>query len=80
MKFDLLERVILARDLPEHGLRAGDVGVVVELYEPGGLEVEFMSASGDTRAVLTLEVTDVRKAKVDDMLAVRSIHPVSRDS
>ena len=80
MKFDLLERVILARDLPEHGLRAGDVGVVVELYEPDGLEVELMSASGDTHAVLTLEITDVRKGKVNDMLAVRSIHPVSHDS
>ena len=26
------QRVVLAKDLPEHGLRAGDVGVVVEHY------------------------------------------------
>ena len=32
MKFDLLDPVVLNRDLPEHGLRAGGVGAVVEVY------------------------------------------------
>ena len=39
MKFALLDTVVLNRDLPEHGLRAGDVGAVVELYGTDGLEV-----------------------------------------
>lgn len=71
-KFDLLELVALKRDLPEHGLRAGDVGTVVEVYDAEGLEVEFIEATGDTRALLTLSTADVRKVKAGEMLATRS--------
>jgi hypothetical protein len=46
--------VVLARDVHEHGLREGDLGAVVEVYEPDGLEVEFVTASGRTAALLTL--------------------------
>jgi len=46
MRFKLLETVVLKRDLPEHGLKEGDLGVVVEIYEPDGVEVEFVTASG----------------------------------
>ncbi len=62
MKYKLFERVALARDMPEHKLRTGAIGTVVETY-PGtdGVEVEFMDASGDTIAVLTLDLSDVRK-------------------
>lgn len=71
MKFSVLECVVLGRDLPEHGLRKGDLGTVVETYEADGLEVEFVAASGDTRAVLTLAAEDVRKVSAADMLAAR---------
>lgn len=73
MTFNLFERVVLESDLPEHGLRQGDLGVVVETYSPDGLEVEFMTASGDTVAVLTLTDEDVRPAGEDDMVAVRQL-------
>jgi hypothetical protein len=46
MKFALLDTVVLNHDLPEHGLRAGDVGTVVEIYRAGALEVEFLRALG----------------------------------
>lgn len=36
MKFDKLECVVLARDIPEHGLRVGDLGTVVEIYPKVG--------------------------------------------
>lgn len=75
MRFKTLECVVLDRDLPEHGLCKGDLGAVVETYEPDGLEVEFVAASGDTRAVLTLTVRDVRKASAADVLAVRPLRP-----
>ena len=75
MSFKALENVILERDLPEHSLCKGDLGTVVEIYEPDGLEVEFVAASGDTRAVLTLTIRDVRKASATDVLAIRSLHP-----
>jgi hypothetical protein len=58
MRFKTLETVVLDRDLPEHGLRKGDLGTVVQLYETDafrGLEVEFVSASGRTEAFVTLE-------------------------
>jgi len=58
--FKTLDTVVLARDLPEHGLKAGDTGAVVEIYPPDGLEVEFVTASGRTKALLTLKTSDVR--------------------
>lgn len=68
----LLECVVLDRDIPEHGLCSGDLGAIVETYEPDGLEVEFVAASGDTQAVLTLTTKDVRAVGASDVLAVRS--------
>ena len=46
MSFKELETVVLDRDLPKHGLRRGDLGAVVQVYRPDGLEVEFVTASG----------------------------------
>jgi len=77
MRFKLLETVVLKRDLPEHGLKKGDLGAVVEIYEPDGLEVEFVTASGKTQAVVTLKLEDVRKIEPGDMIAVRRLQPVS---
>ncbi len=72
MKISLLDTVVLKRDLPEHGLRAGDVGSVVELYEPDGIEVEFVRASGQTKALVTLKSADVRSVDDSDLLTVRT--------
>ncbi|MCX5649595.1 MAG: DUF4926 domain-containing protein [Planctomycetota bacterium] len=53
--------VVLAEDLDEHGLRAGDVGTVVLVHEGGrGYEVEFATLDGETVAVVTLEGSQVR--------------------
>jgi hypothetical protein len=72
MKFSLLDTVVLARDLPEHDLRAGDLGAVVELYGTEGVEVEFVRASGHTNALVTLKPTDLRAVAESDILAVRA--------
>ena len=71
MTYRLLDTVVLDRELPEHGLRKGDLGTVVEVYEPDGLEVEFVTASGRTVALVTLNVRDVRPAADDDLMSVR---------
>jgi|GEM_PF-3579760 len=42
--FNLLDTLVLDRDLPEHGLRRGDLGAVVDVLPPDGLEVEFVLA------------------------------------
>ncbi|HEX9774564.1 MAG TPA: DUF4926 domain-containing protein [Actinomycetota bacterium] len=73
MRYELLQTVVLARDVPEHGLRRGDLGTVVERYEPDGLEVEFVTGSGRTQAVLTLRIDDVRPVEERDVIAVRPL-------
>jgi hypothetical protein len=75
MKYELLDTVVLGRDLPEHHLRAGDLGAIVEVYEPNGIEVEFVTASGKTSAVVTLQGDDVRPAADSDVVAVRTLEP-----
>ena len=69
----VLDTVVLIRDLPEHGLREGDLGAVVETYPPDALEVEFVTASGRTTALVTLKSTDVRAISDTDLVAVRSL-------
>lgn len=76
-KFKLLQLVALQRDVLEHDLRAGDVGTVVELLDSAAVIVEFMEAYGNTRAVLTLPVEDVREIQPNEMLAARPLHPSS---
>jgi len=73
MRYKTLETVVLNRDLPDHGLRKGDLGSVVQLYDPDGLEVEFVSASGRTEALVTLKETDVRPVADTDLIAVRRL-------
>jgi hypothetical protein len=71
MEYSSLDTVVLNRDLPEHGLKFGDLGTIVEIYEPDGLEVEFVTASGRTGALLTLKVGDVRPVADADLVTVR---------
>jgi hypothetical protein len=73
MTYALLEPVVLARDIPERGLRTGDLGAVVQIYEHGGFEVEFVTAGGKTAALLTLRESDIRQAEGTDMVAVRRL-------
>ena len=68
----VLDTVILVKELPDLGLHRGDIGAVVEVYEPDGLEVEFVTASGRTQALATLKRSDVRAAADTDILTVRS--------
>lgn len=73
MTFKPLDTVVLVRDFPEHRLKAGDLGAVVEFYPPDGIEVEFVAASGRTTALLTLRPTDIRSIRGTDIVAVRSL-------
>ena len=72
MKFKTLDTVVLTRDLPEHGLQKGDLGAIVQVYEPHGVEVEFVTASGRTEALVTLKIDDVRHVVDSDLISVRS--------
>lgn len=72
MRFKVLDTVVLDKDLPDLGLRRGDLGAVVQVYEPDGLEVEFVTASGRTEALVTLNVKDVRAVDDSDLVSVRT--------
>jgi hypothetical protein len=48
-------------------------GAVVQIYEPDGLEIEFVTASGKTQTLVTLNVNDVRPVQDSDLIAVRSV-------
>jgi len=71
MDYRTLDTVVLNRDFPEYGLRKGDLGAVVHVYEPEGLEVEFVTASGRTEAVVSLLASDVRAVGESDLVSVR---------
>ncbi len=73
MRHQVMDIVVLDRDVPEHGLRAGDLGAVVEVYGSDGLEVEFVTASGATAAVITIKEGDMRSVAAGDLLSVRRL-------
>lgn len=69
-----LDDVILACDLPEHDLSAGDIGTVVLVHRGGaGYEVEFTSLDGDTLAVVTLMADQVRPVRSSAIAHVREL-------
>lgn len=70
--------VVLLHDVPEEGLRAGDVGVVVEVFRGGagvapGYMIEFMTLTGKTVAVVDVAADAVRPVNAQDMPQVRAI-------
>ena len=68
------DTVVLAHDLPDLSLKAGDVGAVVHVY-PGGdaFEVEFVAGEGETVALATLKRTDIRPMRNQEILHVRAL-------
>lgn len=73
MRHKVLDTVVLNRDVPQHGLQVGDVGAVVEVYEPDGLEVEFVTGAGETQALLALLESDVRAIEANELISVRRL-------
>lgn len=56
-----LDRVILTTNLPEYGLKQGDIGTVVLVHQNGaGYEVEFITLNGETVAVVSLYSEQLR--------------------
>jgi hypothetical protein len=78
MIFRELDTVVLERDIPESGLRKGDTGAIVHVHGDSRLEVEFVRASGRTRALLQLAATDVRPVQDEDIPAARAGTPPRR--
>jgi len=73
MPFKTLDTVVVTTDLPSQGLKRGDVGAVVQVYSAEAVEVEFVTASGHTQAVVTLGTHQIRPVGSRDLLAVRQL-------
>jgi hypothetical protein len=55
----LLDVVVLIKDMPELNLHKGQVGTVVEVYEPDEFEVEFADLQGKAYALETLNAKEL---------------------
>jgi hypothetical protein len=65
-------QVVLTEDVPEHDLKAGDLGTVVMIHgDHAGYELEIFSADGHTQDVVTVDASQVRPVTRDDVLHVR---------
>jgi len=66
--------VILTQDLPDAGLKVGDVGTVIHIHQgDAGYEVEFMTLVGETVAVVTLLPPQLRPIARRDLAHVREL-------
>ena len=73
MAYRTLDTVVVTTDLPSHALKRGDIGAVVQVYSPDAVEVEFVTASGHTQAVVTLRTHQLRPVGARDLLSVRQL-------
>ena len=55
----LLDTVALVEDMPALKLYRGQVGIIVEEYEPGVFEVEFSDFTGRAYALETLQASQL---------------------
>jgi hypothetical protein len=66
--------IVLLQDLPQDNLKAGDIGTVVHVHKGGaGYEVEFMTLTGETVAVVTLLPSQLRPIARGDLAHVREL-------
>jgi hypothetical protein len=71
--FNVLDTVVLIRDVAEAGLRRGDLGAIVEVHGSNAFEVEFVAASGRTQALVALTANDIRHVGDEDLVSVRTL-------
>ena len=75
MKFELYKDVVLARDVPQHRLKRGDIVKLVEHHvAPDGTEgysAEVFNALGDTLTVITVPDSALEPLREDEVLCAR---------
>lgn len=75
---ELYKDAILTTDLPSDGLRAGDLGTIIERHQAPGVEevgytVEFFDMTGRTVAVVTVPASSLRAPTSADLPSVRAV-------
>jgi hypothetical protein len=77
MKYGLFEEVVLRGDIPDKGLKKGDVATVVEHHPaPDGEDaysLEVFDAIGDTIAAITVPESLIESLKKDEVFSVRAL-------
>ena len=69
-----LDTIVLSHDVEPYGLEKGDIGAVVHVYkDEAAYEVEFVTGEGETVAVLTLTLEDIRPMSEREILHVREL-------
>lgn len=64
----------LTHDLPQHGLKAGDVGTVVLVHQDGrAYEIEFCTLIGETIDVVTVTAEQVRPVSERELPSARRL-------
>ena len=77
MAFELYTDVALTRDMPELGLRAGDLVKIVDHHIAAdgeeGYSIEVFNAVGETIAVTAVPVSALEALREDEVLSVRTL-------
>jgi hypothetical protein len=78
MNLKMYDQVALRRDVPEEGLKAGDVATLVDLVPgppggPKGAVLEVFNALGHTVCITSVSVEDVQPLQEDEVLSVRRL-------
>jgi hypothetical protein len=78
--FELYTDAALARDIPEHRLRRGDVVKIADVHASSngenGYSIEVFNALGDTIAVTAVPESALESLRKDEVLSVR---PLARE-
>jgi hypothetical protein len=82
MAIELYQEVALTRDLPEYGLRAGDVAILVDFVPhptdgEEGCVLEVFNAVGESFAVIAVPISVVEVLRPDEILTVRPLAKAS---
>lgn len=78
MKLELYQEVALTCDLPEYGLRSGDIATLIDIVPhprsgEEGCILEVFNAVGESIAVITVPISNVEVLRSDEILTIRSL-------
>ena len=82
MSVELYQEVALTRDLPEHGLKAGDIAMLVDFVpHPSdgekGCVLEVFNAIGESFTTIAVPISAVETLRSDEVLSVRPLEKAS---
>jgi hypothetical protein len=78
MKLGQYEQDAITQDIEEHGLRKGDIGVLIDSvpHPKGGEEgclLEVFNALSESIAVVSVRLSEIEPVRADEVLAVRQL-------